>query len=82
MTWEEFEKQPNKYWQEMYEKTDIECPKCGQNLIKDKTVVLTSLPPKYRYFCESCGWLKLIRRLITSTERRHSDDSRKIHCRR
>ena len=36
-------------------KTDIECPMCGKKVYWDSRVVLTSLPPKYCYWCE-CGW--------------------------
>lgn len=55
-----------KSWQEFYieeqlkpegtEVTAIACPCCGKALYKDVSVVLTSLPPKYKYFCNSCGW--------------------------
>lgn len=37
-------------------KTNILCPKCNKPLIKDKHIVLTTYPCKYRYFCEECGW--------------------------
>lgn len=39
----------------LYIKTKIECPKCGRYLLKDKTVMTASIPPKSRYFCD-CGW--------------------------
>jgi hypothetical protein len=35
--------------------TLIECPKCGKHIFLDNTVVLTSFPPQYCYWCE-CGW--------------------------
>ena len=35
--------------------TDIICPECGRNIYMDKTIVLTTYPEKYRYWC-SCGW--------------------------
>lgn len=38
------------------ELTDIECPKCGEKIYRDTTIVLTSYPEQYGYFCESCGW--------------------------
>lgn len=38
------------------EPTAIACPCCGRALYKDTTVILTSLPPKYRYFCVACKW--------------------------
>jgi len=30
------------------------CPKCGGNVRKNLTMVLTSYPPKYRYECDNC----------------------------
>ena len=36
------------------EETDIKCPKCGKNIIRDLSVVLTSYPPQYHYKCK-CG---------------------------
>lgn len=35
--------------------TDIECPKCGRKIYLDTTIVLTTYPCKYSYWC-SCGW--------------------------
>ena len=37
-------------------KMDIKCPECGEYIYRDDTVVFTSCPPQYRYFCASCGW--------------------------
>ena len=37
-------------------KTNIWCPHCGGPVYKDMSKVLTSYPPRYRYFCEQCGW--------------------------
>lgn len=31
------------------------CPKCGAIMERDESLVLTSIPPKYRYFCPKCG---------------------------
>lgn len=31
------------------------CKKCGKLTPVDTSVVLTSLPPQYRYTCENCG---------------------------
>ena len=39
-----------------WNKFNIKCPKCEQNLYKRVDVVLTSYPPKYRYECKTCGW--------------------------
>lgn len=38
------------------ELTAIACPNCGRALYKDVRTVLTSLPPKHRYFCIACAW--------------------------
>ena len=35
--------------------TDIECPMCGRLIYLNDTIVLTSYPAKYSYWC-SCGW--------------------------
>lgn len=35
--------------------TAYNCPKCGQKLYTDE-LVCTSNPPKYRYWCETCGY--------------------------
>ena len=45
--------------------TDIEGPKCGRRVDYDSTVVLTSYPPQYSYWCK-CGWhgTSYIRRLV------------------
>ena len=34
----------------------VACPKCGKPLVKRTDIYLLSNPPKYRYFCASCGW--------------------------
>lgn len=31
------------------------CPKCGATMERDDSLVLTSIPPKYRYICPNCG---------------------------
>lgn len=36
--------------------TNIKCPVCGEALLKDISVVLTSNPPKYQYMCKKCNW--------------------------
>lgn len=59
MKWENFINQSsndvnlNLYGQKL---TDIECPECGKHVYLDTTVVLTSYPPQYKYWC-SCGWV-------------------------
>lgn len=41
----------------MHEATPMyKCPKCDKGIMyRDETVVLTSNPPQYRYFCNQCG---------------------------
>ena len=54
MTWEEFlDKKVEGFTGQM--QTDIDCPKCGRKIYWDSTLVLTSYPAKYSYWC-SCGW--------------------------
>lgn len=37
-----------------------ECPtRCGGEMVKDQTVVYTSLPPKYKYVCNKCGYQEI-----------------------
>lgn len=31
------------------------CPKCGGGMCKNKTMVLASNPPQYKYQCNRCG---------------------------
>ena len=37
------------------ELTDIVCPNCGRKIYFNTTIILTSYPAKYHYWC-SCGW--------------------------
>lgn len=39
-----------------YERTDIECPECGEKVFRFTGTVLTTYPPMYRYDCKKCGW--------------------------
>lgn len=58
MTWEEFKNKqamPNTPYG--FEKTDIECPVCGELIYKDVQHVLTSYPPQRMYRCFNCEWL-------------------------
>lgn len=56
MKWEEFldENIESSYNGQI--QTDIKCPKCGRNIYLNNTIVLTSYPAKYSYWC-SCGWV-------------------------
>lgn len=40
----------------LVKRTNILCPKCNKPLMKDESIILTSYPAQYRYFCEDCGW--------------------------
>ena len=40
-----------------WEPVNIKCPKCGQPIFKNLTIVLTSNPPQYQYKCLHCGWV-------------------------
>lgn len=55
MMWEEFLDHSVDTEYNGQRKTDIQCPKCGRNIYIDLTVVLTSYPCKYHYWC-TCGW--------------------------
>jgi len=56
MTWEEFLCTPIDTNNSGQVKTNILCPECLSHYIYlDKTVVLTSYPAKYYYWCP-CGW--------------------------
>lgn len=35
--------------------TNLACPKCGGQMMKQNGVVYTSNPPKYGYQCKKCG---------------------------
>lgn len=57
MEWADYQKQRSatidlSKWQI----TEIRCPKCGDLIYRDKTIVLTTYPAQYRYECHSCGW--------------------------
>lgn len=55
MKWEQLLDEPiaNDYSDQI--QTDIECPECGRKIYLDTTIVLTSYPCQYRYWC-TCGW--------------------------
>ena len=57
MKWEDFIKiNKNEILTATYERTDIECPKCGVYVYKDITKIYTSNPPKHKYYCPNCNW--------------------------
>lgn len=55
MTWEELLDNSNAVNLNGQVKTNIECPKCGRPIYLDNTIILTSYPAKYSYWC-ACGW--------------------------
>lgn len=38
-----------------YRPVNARCSKCGAQLYIDDSVVLTTYPPKYQYYCKACG---------------------------
>lgn len=38
-----------------YRPVNAKCSKCGEQLYIDDSVVLTSYPPQYQYYCKACG---------------------------
>ena len=36
------------------------CPKCGGNMRKNRSIVLTTYPPKFRYECDKCDFWEII----------------------
>lgn len=55
MTWDEFLNKDIESQHTGQVRTDIDCPECGRKIYFDRTIILTSYPSKYRYWC-SCGW--------------------------
>ena len=55
MTWEEFCKDKSTIPPNL-QRTDIDCPECGEKIYVDTSVVLACYPPKLRYECQNCGW--------------------------
>lgn len=69
MKWEDFLNTGLKLDKEGQLETDIECPKCGRKIFFDSTIILTTYPEKYRYWC-SCGWVGYapFKRLVNKDE--------------
>jgi len=55
MTWEEMLNIPIPEASTGQAQTDIECPACGKNIYLNTSIVLTTYPETYHYWC-SCGW--------------------------
>ena len=56
ITWEAHKSMVTQSYTSLVRRTNILCPKCNKPLMKDESVVLTTYPAQYRYFCEDCGW--------------------------
>lgn len=55
MKWDEFNGNDLQVMYDGQVRTDIDCPVCGKKVLWDSRIILTSLPPKYHYWCP-CGW--------------------------
>lgn len=55
MTWNEFLDRPVSPCLTGQVQTDIDCPECGRKIYYDSTIILTSYPAMYKYWC-ACGW--------------------------
>ena len=54
MTLEEYREQMKITQHGKYTKIDVECPKCGERLYRDNSIVLTTYPPQHRLECFNC----------------------------
>lgn len=70
MTWDEFLNKNIEYQHNGQVRTDIVCPECGRKIYFDSTIILTTYPAKFHYWC-SCGWTGTAHeRWCGNTERR------------
>lgn len=57
MKWDDFKYMTNpSSYNDGQIQTNIECPVCGNNIFWDSTIVLTTYPEQYSYYCKNCGW--------------------------
>lgn len=40
---------------EQYSEPKYKCPKCNGGMCRDNSMILTSMPPQYKYVCNKCG---------------------------
>jgi predicted nucleic acid-binding Zn ribbon protein len=45
---------------ETWDKALFRCPQCNGDVKKDYSIMYMTNPPKYRYFCKSCGYSVII----------------------
>ena len=57
INWDDFN--PNSYAQLIseWQITNVKCPKCGERLHKNTTVILPTNPPKHQYKCFKCDFV-------------------------
>jgi len=55
MKWEELLNEDVDYVMTGQRLTNIDCPDCGRKIYLDTSIILTSYPAKYKYWC-ACGW--------------------------
>ena len=56
MKWEEYKKDDDCIVCPSYVLTDIECPKCSENIYMDMSIEYMTSPPKHDFYCFKCGW--------------------------
>lgn len=54
---QKWEDVPPTQYPDRYRSCGIACPDCGEELVVDTMVVLTTYPAKRSYTCKSCGWV-------------------------
>lgn len=54
--WEKFKREKTQGRPPQYEKCGVACPECGSEIWLDRMLIITSCPPRNKYFCENCGW--------------------------
>ena len=57
VSWERFLKAPSIFQVEHEVEMGVKCPKCGELIYRDNSIICTSNPPKIRYFCKNCEWV-------------------------
>ncbi|MFA5031204.1 MAG: hypothetical protein WC495_06490, partial [Patescibacteria group bacterium] len=57
-TVEEYNEEMRKLYQQLEhpQKSGLACPQCGEELLKDTSLVYTSYPPQISVDCPKCKW--------------------------